>query len=76
LRNRWSGWNREPLTSESRSHISVWQKPAGVARTPAVDDGGPDERLRVSSLDIASDVEQKAVVDTEDLSERGRVRTP
>jgi len=27
LRERWSGWNREPFTSESRSHISVWQKP-------------------------------------------------
>ena len=26
LRHRWSGWNREPFTSESRSHISVWQK--------------------------------------------------
>jgi SAM-dependent methyltransferase len=27
LRDRWSGWNREPFTSKSRSHISVWQKP-------------------------------------------------
>ena len=27
LRERWSGWNREPFTSESRSHISVWEKP-------------------------------------------------
>lgn len=26
LRERWSGWNREPYTSESRSHISVWEK--------------------------------------------------
>ncbi len=26
LRERWSGWNREPFTSESRSHISVWEK--------------------------------------------------
>ncbi len=26
LRDRWSDWNREPFTSESRSHISVWQK--------------------------------------------------
>jgi SAM-dependent methyltransferase len=26
LRERWSGWNREPFTSDSRSHISVWQK--------------------------------------------------
>jgi len=27
LRDRWSDWNREPFTSDSRSHVSVWQKP-------------------------------------------------
>ena len=27
LRERWSDWNREPFTSESRSHVSVWEKP-------------------------------------------------
>jgi SAM-dependent methyltransferase len=27
LRERWSGWEREPFTSESRSHVSVWEKP-------------------------------------------------
>jgi SAM-dependent methyltransferase len=26
LRERWSGWNREPFTIESRQHISVWEK--------------------------------------------------
>jgi SAM-dependent methyltransferase len=26
LRERWSGWRREPFTSESRKHISVWEK--------------------------------------------------
>ena len=26
LRERWGGWHREPFTSESRSHISVWQR--------------------------------------------------
>ena len=26
FRERWSGWNREPFTNESRQHISVWQK--------------------------------------------------
>ena len=25
LRERWSGWNREPFTSDSTSHVSVWQ---------------------------------------------------
>jgi SAM-dependent methyltransferase len=28
LRERWAGWNREPFTSESRKHVSVWEKPA------------------------------------------------
>jgi SAM-dependent methyltransferase len=27
-RERWSGWQREPFTSESTKHVSVWQKPA------------------------------------------------
>ena len=29
LVQRWSGWRREPFTSESRKHISVWEKPRG-----------------------------------------------
>jgi SAM-dependent methyltransferase len=28
LRERWSDWNREPFTSDSTQHVSVWQKPA------------------------------------------------
>ena len=28
LRERWSGWKREPFTSESTRHVSVWEKPA------------------------------------------------
>jgi SAM-dependent methyltransferase len=27
LRERWSGWRREPFTRESTKHVSVWQKP-------------------------------------------------
>jgi SAM-dependent methyltransferase len=27
LRERWGDWNREPFTSESRKHVSVWEKP-------------------------------------------------
>jgi hypothetical protein len=27
LRERWAGWNREPFTSDSRKHVSVWAKP-------------------------------------------------
>ena len=26
LRERWAGWNREPFTSDSREHVSVWEK--------------------------------------------------
>ncbi len=28
LRERWAGWTREPFTSESAKHVSVWEKPA------------------------------------------------
>jgi SAM-dependent methyltransferase len=26
LRERWSGWKREPFTGDSRKHVSVWEK--------------------------------------------------
>jgi SAM-dependent methyltransferase len=29
LRERWSGWKREPFTSDSRQHVSVWERSAG-----------------------------------------------
>jgi SAM-dependent methyltransferase len=28
LRDRWAGWKREPFTSESDKHISIWEKPS------------------------------------------------
>jgi SAM-dependent methyltransferase len=28
-RDRWAGWSRQPFTSESEQHVSVWAKPAG-----------------------------------------------
>ena len=28
LRERWSGWNREPFTDDSTAHVSVWEKVA------------------------------------------------
>ena len=28
LRQRWSGWKREPFTSDSHKHVSVWEKRA------------------------------------------------
>ena len=27
LRERWAGWNHEPFTSESQTHVSVWETP-------------------------------------------------
>ena len=27
LRERWGDWTREPFTSESTKHVSVWEKP-------------------------------------------------
>ena len=32
LRERWSDWNRAPFTSESTTHVSVWEKPAVACR--------------------------------------------
>lgn len=29
LRERWADWNRAPFTSESESHVSVWEKAVG-----------------------------------------------
>jgi SAM-dependent methyltransferase len=29
LRERWSGWKREPFTSDSRQHVSVWEMSSG-----------------------------------------------
>ncbi len=31
LRERWSGWQREPFTGESTKHVSVWEKPPSTA---------------------------------------------
>ena len=27
LRHRWDGWTRQPFTSESTRHVSIWEKP-------------------------------------------------
>jgi SAM-dependent methyltransferase len=32
LRERWSGWQREPFTSDSTKHVSVWEKTASGPR--------------------------------------------
>jgi hypothetical protein len=28
LESRWGGWERQPFTSVSGRHVSVWRKPA------------------------------------------------
>jgi hypothetical protein len=28
LRARWAGWTRQPFTSESNQHVSIWETPA------------------------------------------------
>ena len=33
LRERWGGWEREPFTSDSTKHVSVWKKPASPSRS-------------------------------------------
>jgi hypothetical protein len=38
LRERWAGWKREPFTSDSTEHVSVWEttgdRPASPHPTP------------------------------------------
>jgi SAM-dependent methyltransferase len=40
LRERWAGWQHEPFTSDSRKHVSVWEKPADTGGN----DGDTDQR--------------------------------
>lgn len=30
LRERWDGWTREPFTTDSRQHVSIWARPTDV----------------------------------------------
>ena len=32
LRERWDGWTRETFTSESRQHVSIWEKPTSSTK--------------------------------------------
>ncbi|MDP9396459.1 MAG: class I SAM-dependent methyltransferase [Actinomycetota bacterium] len=41
LRERWSDWRRAPFTSDSRQHVSVWEKPASAREQPAQDADRP-----------------------------------
>ncbi len=47
LRERWSGWKREPFTSDSTKHVSVWEKTASRSRgglSENVGDAGVHQR--------------------------------
>jgi hypothetical protein len=33
LLERWSDWTRSAFTVDSRAHVSVWEKPAGIPRS-------------------------------------------
>jgi SAM-dependent methyltransferase len=35
LRERWGGWMRDPFTSDSTRHVSVWEKRPAADHTPA-----------------------------------------
>src|SRR4029453_6298355 len=39
LRERWSDWQREPFTSESRKHVSVWELDAELTHHAAISTG-------------------------------------
>jgi SAM-dependent methyltransferase len=52
LSERWSGWGREPFTSDSRQHVSVWDKPAFLASMPNL---GRDEAF-VVARDLPRDI--------------------
>ena len=40
LRHRWGDWHGAPFTAESRSHVSVWDKPPSAPRTAQAPAGG------------------------------------
>jgi len=52
LRARWGGWRREPFTSESRKHVSVWQKNAmrALPSEGTLSLSFPDEGLSLDDL--------------------------
>jgi SAM-dependent methyltransferase len=34
LRERWATWTREPFTSDSQQHVSIWEKPPAHSSSP------------------------------------------
>lgn len=54
LRARWGGWQREPFTADSRSHVSVWQMPADQPAQSPNDPAGPGNTTGVSEPSAAT----------------------
>ena len=54
LRERWSGWKREPFTSDSTKHVSVWEKPPARTRPRPVHGGRIQIGLSSRSVTSAS----------------------
>ncbi len=48
LRERWAGWKREPFTSESREHVSVWEKLTGSSAGRPSSSGRDSTQSRVA----------------------------
>lgn len=56
LRERFAGWEGEPFTGESRTHVSVWEKPAGTERVPQIVVSQADPALREELRDLVPDL--------------------
>ncbi len=56
LRERFGGWEGEPFMSESRTHVSVWEKPAGTERVPQIVVSQADPALREELRDLVPDL--------------------
>jgi hypothetical protein len=60
LQDRWAGWQREPFTSLSRAHISVYEKPGGHVFAP--DAAGIEPALAVAACGPGDGLEREGRV--------------
>lgn len=62
LRNRWSGWKREPFSNDSREHVSVWEKPDKRWSGPSICSAwGRLHGIRVTMYNLA--VRKRGLID-------------
>jgi hypothetical protein len=69
LRDRWANWNREPFTTDSRSHVSVWQKPKNWVRSHQLDCNSCVEALWI--IQVSTPVSSCLPVGSARLGESG-----